>query len=156
MWLRLPYPTNNKIGSRAALKGSVSWDFQPPVFFMIQTHQGPDKLAKLFLNSVSISSRYSITKLSLRGVQHTAVCNANIHRGDHLNGEHHTAETISTVRNIPRNQNRNLHLSLVAFKETIRGNPFRGGHIYSIMKEKIWRTEIHHGHNFVMENIDII
>ena len=47
------------------------------------------------------------------------------HRRDDIRGVQlrvHTAEINCT----PRNQNRNLHLSVVAFKETIRRNPFRG------------------------------
>ena len=80
----------------------------------------------------------------LRGMQHTAeiisaVCNipqwssqgCATHRGDDLRGMQHTTEINCT----PQNQNQNLHLSLVAFKETIRRNPFRGGHIYHERKD---------------------
>ena len=65
----------------------------------------------------------------LRGVQHTveiisAVCitlqrwslRFATHPRDHLRGVEHTAEINCT----PHNQSRNLHLSMVAFKETIR------------------------------------
>ena len=91
------------------------------------------------------------------GVQHTteiifAVCNiprrlsprCASHRGDDLSAHHrddlidvqHTTEIYCTLQN----QNSNLHLSVVAFKETTRRNPSRGEHIYSITKEKIWRN----------------
>ena len=46
--------------------------------------------------------------------------------GDDRHGVHHTAETNCT----PRRQNWNLHLSLVAFKGTIRRNPLGGECIY--------------------------
>ena len=39
----------------------------------------------------------------------------------------------------PWSQNRNLHLSLVAFKGTIRRNPFRGEHIYHEKKDKKYK-----------------
>ena len=57
------------------LKGSVSRDFWPPVFFMIRTQ------AKVFLNPVL---RYSITKLSPRCATHRR------YRRDHLRGVQHT------------------------------------------------------------------
>ena len=82
----------------------------------------------------------------LRGVQHTkeiisAVCYIPRKssqrcatyrgRGDYLRDVQHTAEVNCT----PRNQNRNLHLSMVAFKETIRRNHFRSEHIYHERKD---------------------
>ena len=84
------------------------------------------------------------------------------HHRDDLSGVQHTVVIISVVCNTPRsqsrqcaayrgddpthrgddlrgaqqqNQNRNLHLSMVAFKETIRRNPFRGEHIYHEIKD---------------------
>ena len=58
------------------------------------------------------------------------------YRRDHLRSVKPCAEMTFTVCNIPpeinctpQNQNRNLRLSLVAFKETIRRNSFRGKHI---------------------------
>ena len=46
------------------VKGSVSQDFWPPFFlwFQFQPIWAPDKQAKVFSNSVSISLRYLITK----------------------------------------------------------------------------------------------
>ena len=44
-------------------------------------------------------------------------------------------EPISAVWCTPRSQNRNLCESLVAFKGTIRRNPFRGEHIYHERKK---------------------
>ena len=73
----------------------------------------PDKQAEVFLNMVSISPRYSITKLSPR---------CATYRGAEIN---------CTLRK----QNRILHLSKVAFKETIRRNPFRGKRIYHERKD---------------------
>ena len=56
------------------------------------------------------------------------------HHIDDLSGVQYTAEINCT----PRQQNRILHLCMVAFKETIMRNPSRGEHIYqTIMKEKI-------------------
>ena len=46
--------------------------------------------------------------------------------GVKLCGAHHTEESSC----IPLSQNRNLWESLVAFKGTVRRNPFRGEHIY--------------------------
>ena len=73
------------------------------------------------------------------GVQHTierisAVCSipqkssqrCATDCGDDLRGEQHTAEINCT----PRKQNLILHLSMVAFKDTIRKKSFRGEHIY--------------------------
>ena len=75
----------------------------------------------------------------LRGVQDTeemisAVFNITqrqspqcaTHRRDDLSGVQHTAVTNCT----PGSQNRNLHLSVVAFKVTIRRNTFGGERIY--------------------------
>ena len=75
----------------------------------------------------------------LRGVQHTAVCNtprsqaprSATHRRVKLRGLQHTAESKCT----PRSQNRNLWESLVAFKGTIRKNPFRGKLFYHVRKD---------------------
>ena len=39
--------------------------------------------------------------------------------------------------------NRNLHLSLVAFKRTIRRNPFRGEHIYHERKDMKYKMLIY-------------
>ena len=65
------------------------------------------------------------------------------HHRDDLSILQHTAETISAFCNtpqrqtmyIPRSQNWNLNLSLVAFKETIRKNPFSSEHIYHERKD---------------------
>ena len=45
-----------------AIQGSVSQDFQPQFFSMIQTLCAPDKQAQVFLNSVLFLQRYYITK----------------------------------------------------------------------------------------------
>ena len=85
----------------------------------------------------------------LRGSQHTAELSSAVcttprsqaprfatHRGVKLRGLQHTAESKCT----PRSQNRNLWESLVAFKGTIRKNPFRGKLFYHVrqdLKKKI-------------------
>ena len=123
------------------LKGSVSRDFRPPVFFMIRTYLGhwwtglsifefcfdfveifDHKVVSAVCNIPRRSSLYTPQRRSQRYATH---------RGDDLSGVQHTAEINCT----PRNQNRNLHLSMVAFKETIRRNPFRGEHIYHEKKD---------------------
>ena len=88
----------------------------------------------------------------LRGVQPTeemisAVCNplrrwsprCATHRGDDLRSVQHTSEINCTLQN----QNQNLHFSIIAFKETIRRNPFMGKHIYHERKDlkicTLWR-----------------
>ena len=146
------------------LKWSVSRYFRPPFFSWFKPIKAPDKQAKVFLNSVLIMPRYSnfeksqqcesYPKVELRGVHgvhHTtessnknfskssAVCITPrsyapwcaSHHGVKLHGVHHTAESNCT----PGSQNRNLRESLVAFKGTIRKNPFRGEHIYHERKD---------------------
>ena len=53
------------------------------------------------------------------------------HRGVKLRGLQHTLESKCT----PRSQNRNLWESLVAFKGTIRKNPFRGKLFYHVRQD---------------------
>ena len=49
------------------LKGSVSWDFQPPFFSWFEPIWAPDKQAKVsFSNPVLILLRYSIAKFTPR------------------------------------------------------------------------------------------
>ena len=57
------------------------------------------------------------------------------HCGVKLCSVHHTAESNCS----PQSQNRNLCFSLVAFKGTIRRNPFRGEHIQYC---KSWKKRI--------------
>ena len=54
-----------------------------------------------------------------------------LHRRVKLRSVHHTAYSNST----PRSQNQYFCESLVAFKGTIRRNPFRGKHIYHDRKD---------------------
>ena len=121
------------------LEGSVSQDFRPLFLSRFKPIWAPDKHAKEFSNSVLISPRYSIIKLAPQ-------CAA--HRGDDLCSVHPTAESLFAVCNTtaetismawctPWRQlcdqfevNRNLHLSLVTFKGTIRRNSLRGEQIY--------------------------
>ena len=55
------------------LKGSVSRDFGPQFFSWFEPIWATDKQVNVFSNSVSISPRYSITKLSLQCVAHRGV-----------------------------------------------------------------------------------
>ena len=59
------------------VKGSVSWDFKPPIFSWFEPIWVSDKQAKVFLNLVSILPRYLITKFekfdSAVCMRHTAV-----------------------------------------------------------------------------------
>jgi hypothetical protein len=52
-----------------ALKGTVSRDFRPSVFFIKQYPQAPDSRAKAFLNSASNSPRYD--RFSTAKIVHT-------------------------------------------------------------------------------------
>ena len=99
----------------------------------------------------------------LRGVQHTRIWSlpCATHRKVDLSGVQHTAETNCTLRS----QNGNIHLSVVAFKQTIRRNPYWGEHIYHKRKdlkyEMLGYWEIfltlwcaaHRVDNFVIKNL---
>ena len=94
MWsIYLQYASNQTIVN--SIKGSVSQDIWPPFFPWFKPIWAPDKQAKVFLNSVAILLRYSITKLSQR-------CAA--HHGVNLPGVQHTAEIFSDLCWTPRRQ----------------------------------------------------
>ena len=105
--------------STKRLKGSVSRDFRPLFCSWFEPIWAHDKQSKVFLNSVSISPRYSIS--DLRGVQYTAEINSAVsnitqrlssqcashsgddlcaHHKDGLSGGQHTEEMISEVYNL--------------------------------------------------------
>ena len=124
------------------LKGSLSGDFRPLFFSWFETIWAPDKQPKVFLNFVSISpiSAVCITPLrwSLYTPQRWSQRYATQRRDD-LRGVQQTAEINCT----PRKQNRILHLSRAAFKETIRRNPFQGEHIYHERKDLKYKMLIY-------------
>ena len=99
---------------------------------MIRTHLAPYKQGKVFLNTVSISPRYSNFK-KLWGVHHpmesdSAVC--IIPQSQALPCASHRG-----VNRTLRSENLNLWESLHAFKGTIRRNPIRGELFYHERKD---------------------
>ena len=96
--------------------------------------------ATVFSNSFSISLRYvfKFFRKTPWYASHREVNCSKFLRSQqdniffkNLRYVHHTAETNCT----PRSRNRNLRLPLVAFKGTVRGNPFMGEHIYYERKD---------------------
>ena len=77
----------------------MSWDYRPQFFSWFKPIWAPDKQARVFSKSVSISPRYSITKLSPR-VQHTAeiVSACAAHRGDCLRAGMHTTPFFQNLK----------------------------------------------------------
>ena len=104
-----------KKSSRSRLKASVSRDFRH-LFFLDSNPIGPLINSRKYFR-IRFRFRWDIRSQSdLRSVQYTA-------------------EIISAVSNIPRKENRIIHFSIVAFKETIRRNSFRGEPIYLERKD---------------------
>ena len=115
----------NSLSTKWTLKGVCHEIFDPYFFFMIRTHLG----LKFGFDFAEIFDHKLIS----------AVC--IIYRGDI---SVHTTETIlEEINCTPRKQNRILHLSVVAFKETIRRNPFRGEHIYHERKDLKYKMLIY-------------
>ena len=108
---------------------------------MISAHRG-DIFVIEYLDE--IEAELEITLACLSGETISAVCNTPLRWSlctpqrrsqrcatHDLRGVQHIGEINCT----PRNQNQNLHLTTITFKETIRRNTFRGEHIYHIRKD---------------------